>query len=363
MKKKASLIALYLPQFHETVENNLWWGNGFTDWDSVRNAKSYFRGHNQPRAPKNLDYYNLLDKRVMERQVNLSRKAGIEGFCFYHYWFGGKKLLEKPVENYLKWKDLKQNYCLSWANDSWVRSWSNIAGNDWNPVGDQNINDKKQSILIEQIYGGCVQWKEHFDYLLPFFRDERYIKIDGKPIFLVYRPDIIPCFHQMMRFWKRLAKENGLNGLYVIVTNPTKKYEKTADGIMIYEPGYTMRNEANSLKNRGDEHLRIYDYSEVWWKILIRKNKYSKPVYLGAFVDYDDSPRRGREDSDVMINITPQKFAVYMRLLLKKSKKKKYGNYIFVMAWNEWGEGAYLEADEQNGYQFLSACKWAVKHS
>ena len=166
MKDQTSLIAFYLPQYHEIKENSMWWGDGFTDWVSVQNAKPCFEGHIQPKIPYKSRYYNLLEKKVMERQVRMSQMAGISGFCFYHYWFDGKKLLEKPVENYLKWKDLKQNYCLSWANESWIRTWSNIDGNDWNPIGDFKCANKERSILIEQKYGGNTQWKEHFEYLL-----------------------------------------------------------------------------------------------------------------------------------------------------------------------------------------------------
>lgn len=360
MGEKTSLIAFYLPQFHEVKENSEWWGKGFTDWVSVKNAYSLYPGHNQPRVPYKSDYYNLLEKRVMKRQVEMARKAGIEGFCFYHYWFGGRKILEKPVENYLRWTDLKQKFCLSWDNAPWIRTWSNIDGNDWNPLGDQWSKKKGQSVLIEQEYGGREQWKQHFDYLLPYFLDQRYIKIDGKPIFIIYRPDIIPCFGGMIRCWRKLAKESGLKGLYIIVTNPQGDYEHSADGVLLYEPGYTWNNEVVNQQIIDNIGPVLYKFDTIWRKILFRKNKNKLPVFLGAFVGFDDTPRRGRNGC-VVINNTVQKFAWYLRLLLKKSKGRKYGKYIFITAWNEWGEGAYLEPDEQNRYNYLKACRWALK--
>lgn len=361
MRKKASLIALYLPQYHEVRENSLWWGEGFTDWISVKNAEPCFLGHNQPKIPYKSEYYNLMEKRVMERQVNMSLKAGIEGFCFYHYWFNGKKILEKPVENYLKWTDLNQKFCLSWANESWIRTWSNIDGNDWNPLGDQKeCSNREQSVLIEQKYGNHQQWKEHFEYLLPFFLDRRYIRIDGKPVLLIYRPDIIPCLCQMTRYWKSLARKSGLKGLYIIVTNPSGEYSRIADGVLLYEPGYTFRNGLQQIQGNKTKP-ELYDFCKIWREILLRRKKCSLPVFLGAFAGYDDTPRRGKNGT-VVVNNTPQKFARYLKLLLKKSERREYGKYIFVTAWNEWGEGAYLEPDEQNGFRYLGACKWALDH-
>ncbi len=360
MQQEVSLIALYLPQFHEVEENSLWWGEGFTDWVSVKNAKPYFPGHKQPRIPYKSEYYNLLEKRVMERQVKMAQKAGITGFCFYHYWFNGRKILEKPIENYLNWTDLSEKFCLSWANEPWIRTWSNVDGNDWNPLGDQLNVKNGHSVLIEQEYGKQEQWKEHFDYLLPFFRDNRYIKIDGKPLFVIYRPDIIPCLNHMVRYWRRLARECGFKGLYVLVTNPLAEYENIADGILLYEPGYTIHHELQKKQMTSTEVPQRIKYSEIWRKILLRRKKARQPIFLGAFTGYDDSPRRGK-DSIVVIGSTPEKFALCLRLLLQKIRGKRYGKYIFLMAWNEWGEGAYLEPDEENGYAYLKACRWALR--
>ncbi|RRQ78488.1 glycoside hydrolase family 99-like domain-containing protein, partial [Enterococcus faecium] len=191
------VIAFYLPQFHEIPENNEWWGEGFTEWTNVKTARPLYSGHYQPREPINDNYYDLLNDDVKEWQVSIAKKNGIYGFCFYHYWFDGKMLLEKPVEQFLKNKNLDINFCLSWANEPWTKAW--VSKND--------------SILIEQNYGNEENWEKHFDYLLPFFKDSRYICNDGKPLFVIYRPEQIGCLNEMLDYWQILAKKNGLAGI------------------------------------------------------------------------------------------------------------------------------------------------------
>ena len=185
------------------------------NWKSAKKSKPLFPGHNQPRVPDHNNYYNLLDKETMEWQAKLARRAGIHGFCIYHYWFGEKQLLEKPAENLLKWKDIDINYCFSWANESWIRSWSKFAGNAW-------INSPKEAernaagMLIEQKYGDEEEWKRHFLYLLPFFQDERYIKKGNKSVFVIYIPSAIKCLKKMVDCWNKLAVENGFGGIYFV---------------------------------------------------------------------------------------------------------------------------------------------------
>ena len=191
------VIAFYLPQFHEIPENNEWWGEGFTEWVNVKKAQKLFDGHNQPRIPLNNNYYNLLDNNVKKWQVELANKYGVYGFCFYHYWFNGKLLLEKPVEQFLKDKSLNIHYCICWANEHWTNAWAG----------------KQAKVLIEQKYGTEKEWKEHFEYLLPYFKDERYIKEDNKPLLIIYRPELIDCLKDMLEFWDKEAKKNGFAGL------------------------------------------------------------------------------------------------------------------------------------------------------
>ena len=161
------LISLYLPQFHEIPENNDAWGNGFTEWTNVRKSRPLYFGHRQPRVPLGENYYNLLDVKVMERQSTLAQRAGIYGFCFYHYWFNGRMVLEKPVNNWLLDKKIRTHFCFCWANEPWTKTWHGAGGN--------------MEILIPQTYGGEEEWEQHYRYFLPFFKDERYIKEDGKP--------------------------------------------------------------------------------------------------------------------------------------------------------------------------------------
>ena len=191
------IIAFYLPQFHNIPENDEWWGNGFTEWTNVKKAKPLYEGHMQPRVPLGGNYYNLLDDNVKIWQADLAKKYGVYGFCYYHYWFNGKMLLEKPMEQMLANKEVDIPFCICWANEPWTKAW----------VGDE------RKLLIAQEYGQEEEWKQHFMYLLPFFKDERYITKDGKPLFVFYRPDIVPCMKEMIETWDKLAKENGLSGI------------------------------------------------------------------------------------------------------------------------------------------------------
>lgn len=190
------IITFYLPQFHEIPENNEWWGKGFTEWVNVKKAQPLYEGHEQPRVPLNENYYNLLDPNVQVWQAKIAKEYGVYGFCYYHYWFNGKLLLEKPMENMLKNRDIDIPFCVCWANEPWTRAW----------VGETKV-------LIPQLYGEKREWKEHFDYLLPFFKDSRYICDDGKPLVVIYRPEVIECLNEMLDYWNELAIQEGFEGL------------------------------------------------------------------------------------------------------------------------------------------------------
>ena len=191
------IIAFYLPQFHAIPENDKWWGKGFTEWINVKKATPLFNGHYQPRVPLNKNYYNLLDGGTMAWQVELAKHYGIYGFCFYHYWFNGHLLLEKPVENYLNNHELNLPFCICWANEHWTNGWVS----------------KENKILIAQKYGGVAEWKKHFYYLLDFIKDPRYIKLDNKPLVIIYRPELIDSRNEMLDCWQELAINEGLSGL------------------------------------------------------------------------------------------------------------------------------------------------------
>ncbi len=351
------ILAIYLPQFHETEDNNRWWGKGFTDWETVKTAEKYFEGHNEPRVPLG-GYYDLSTKHAMQRQAELAKKYGIDGFCFYHYYFkDGKRELELPAENLLRWKDIDMPFCFNWASEPWIRSWSRICGNVWAEKYEKSGMEVQRGVLTEQDYGGYEQWEAHFAYLLPFFQDERYIKLDGKPVFVFYSPNDIQPFHEMTACWRRMAAEAGLPGLYLIGAHINAPND-SLDAAMIYEP----RNSMNQLNNSGRAEIRngvrCFTYGDVWREALNSEPIPGYRTYFCGISGYDDTPRRGKS-GECMLDQSPEVFQENLRKLIEKSAA--YGNeYLFINAWNEWGEGMYLEPDERYGYAYLEAVKGAA---
>ncbi|MCF2638634.1 glycoside hydrolase family 99-like domain-containing protein [Fusobacterium varium] len=378
------IITFYLPQFHSFPENDVWWGKDFTEWTNTKKSQSLFKGHYQPREPENNNYYNLLDNKVIEWQIKLAKEHGIYGFCFYHYWFkNGKKLMEKPIENYLKDKSLNQKFCLCWANENWTRTW----------------DGKDREVIMKQEYGEKKEWEEHFYYLLDFFKDDRYILKDKKPIFLIYKPMEIKKIAEMIEYWQYLAKLNGLAGICFIAQNDYKEINKVKKNIfdygIMFEPGYTQNlYSINTLKkvselfekvkvsffnqkiffkvnfqkskkllkkflniNNNRWRVTILDYDIFWKDILNRKSE--PKIFFSAFTDWDNSPRRGINNSRIFIGSNPEKFKVYMKKLIEKEKKNNK-EIIFINAWNEWAEGAYLEPDKKYGKKYLQALRQAL---
>lgn len=357
------LIPFYLPQYHEIPENNEWWGKGFTEWTNVKKAKKLFLNHYEPRIPLNENYYDLSDENVLVNQMNLAKKYGIYGFCFYHYWFNGKKLLEKPVEKILSNPNAQLPFCLSWANEPWTRTWNGEIGS--------------KQILIDQDYGKQKEWKEHFMYLLPFFKDDRYITEDGKPVFLVYRAKNIPHCKEMFDYWRLLAVENGLKGLYLMQMNTGFGFlreNKIFDAVVDFEPTRTLTSGQDnylkeySKKDMLNKRLRRYylmrkfvctkiSYETVCKTITSTGKLPIKKRYYGMFTGFDNSPRRQRK-ALIVTNSTPKLFEHYLTKQIERSKKEN-NNMLFINAWNEWGEGAYLEPDERYGFAYLQAIKRA----
>lgn len=349
---KPKLFALYLPQFHQIPENDRWWGTGFTEWTAVKKAKPLFLGHNQPRIPWQDNYYNLLNKDTLEWQSNLARKYGVDGFAFYHYWFEyGKKLLEKPAELFLKCKDIDISYCFFWANETWARAWSNISNkNVWM---DGANNTSGSGVLMQQSYGDVSLWERHIDYLIPFFQDHRYIKIDNRPLFIVYRPMHLYCLPDMKDVWDRELRKFGFDGIYLV-----GEFEE------VWHPNIceidawmymTTRNSDNKKINCGVE---LYDYDE-YWHAFLRNILWLRDemVYYCPIVNFDNTPRWGK-DGMAYFNVTPEKFQRYMTYLLNIAYKKRH-KLIFINAWNEWGEGNYLEPDQKNKFAYLEAIQAA----
>ena len=367
-------IAFYLPQFHTIPENDKWWGKGFTEWVNVKKAKPLFEGHKQPKVPLNKNYYDLSNIEVMKWQTDLAKKHGIYGFCFYHYWFDGHLLLEKPVENYLFHKEIEFPYCICWPNEQWTNAW--VSG--------------ENKVLIEQRYGDREAWKRHFDYLLPFFRDNRYIYKDGKPILVIYRPELIDDRKQMLDYWNELAKEAGFKGLCMMFQRPDAiindpKIDMTMfDYCIEYQPytAFLMKSQKKFARlkriraklgtflekrfnysaanlTRLDNGPSIRDYDEVWEAVLDSKPLLENSIPC-AFVNWDNTPRRGERGS-VFKGVTCEKFESYLEKLINKTKYEYHQDMMFIFAWNEWAEGGYLEPDEENGYGYLEAVHTALQ--
>lgn len=382
-------IAFYLPQFHAIPENDEWWGKGFTEWVNVKKAEPLYEGHYQPRVPLQENYYNLLDPEVMRWQVNLAKEHGLYGFCFYHYWFDGHMLLEKPVEQFLQHTELDMPFCMCWANEHWTKAW---------------VSAEKQ-VLIHQFYGDKPQWKEHFNYLLPFFQDSRYIKNEGKPLVVLYRPEIIDCLNDMLDYWQELAKEAGFPGLdfayqHVAFTRAENRDESRFTYHIEYQPNhvlYDMGNKsyqflrdikkklvtrmdktAGNIQKRGKQGLFAKAYLSVWnkvldfhpqqlthrnyddvWQAVLNSQPENEKCLPGAFVDWDNTPRH-HEKGLVFDGATPEKFEKYMTQQIRRAKDVYHTDMLFLFAWNEWAEGGYMEPDEKFNCGYLEGLRNAL---
>lgn len=360
------VFAMYLPQYHETEENSRFWGDGFTDWVSVKNASPLYDGHIQPKIPLNDNYYDLSKKNNIKWQAKIAKNYGVSGFGIYHYWFNNaQKTLTKPAEIILENSDIDINFFFAWDNASWKRTWSKIKGNDWSPIVDnKDVKNKGPEILIEYQVGVEQDWKDHFDWLLPYFKDNRYIKHNGCPIFLIYNysQEIL----DMANYWNKLAKNTGFMGIEIIysynpfhgIPNEVKKFR--------YEPLYsgwgTYIDRFMRLINKNKEQTAVskYSYDTVWSRIIKNAKRCNDiNTYYGAFVSYDDTPRRGNKGK-VILDSSPYKFNKYLSELIDICNYQGK-EYIFLTAWNEWGEGAYLEPDVVEGFNYLDAFKNAVK--
>ena len=363
---KPKLIAFYLPQFHTFKENDEWWGKGFTEWTNTRKCVPMYNGHVQPKEPLNDYYYDLADTSdVMKWQIGLAQKYGVYGFCFYHYWFDDNHILmQKPLENFLNDKSLDMPFCISWANETWSRRW----------------NGSDKDVLIEQTYGDVNSYIKHFNYLLPYFKDKRYIKYNNKPLFILYKPEIFEGYKEMFEIWNRLAMENGLPGISFGVMGAVWNNIKNVDDSMVdlrilYEPGYTgcqSRKEKGlrigitsrllRMKTKSSKtHINFRSYDAYCKKIVSRKVLSSKMV-PGMFVAWDNTPRKGSY-STIFLGSTPEKFEKYMTSIIRKAVHEYKKDMVFINAWNEWAEGCYLEPDKENQYKYLEALKNAIDNA
>lgn len=364
------IIAFYLPQYHAIPENDEWWGKGFTEWTNVKKAVPVIKGQVQPKVPLNNNYYCLLDDDVKMWQVKMAKEAGVYGFCYYHYWFNGKMLLEKPAEQMLANKKVDMPFCFSWANEPWSRSW----------------NGDSKNVIMEQRYGGEKDWVKHFEYLLPFFMDDRYIKENEKPMFVIYKPDIMTKCYEMMECWDRLAKSAGFPGMYFGFQFPSAfrnreneekfdfgiefepLYSRTASqdflnistvrgklGLMCKHPLLFMKISSDKLKNKYLNKPVVYNYSKECEK-MVHRSPYFKNSVPGMYTGWDKTPRNGSR-AMIYTGSTPDRFYHYLSKQVERAQNLYGTEYLFITAWNEWGEGAYLEPDQQFGYGYLDAIR------
>jgi len=371
--KNTKVIAMYLPQYHQIPENDKWWGEGFTDWVSARTASPLYEGHAQPKVPLNQNYYDLSNVDTIRWQVRLAKKYGIYGFGIYHYWFSSHlQLLTKPAELLLEAKEIDIPFLFAWDNCSWVRTWSKLKhnANAWSPKFDQNRDSSESGILAELVYGDRADWERHFEYLAKFFQDPRYIKINQKPVFIFFNYNQKEVMAEMIACWNQLAKKMGFAGIYAMSRKNPYDSMEGLDSLFTYEPMFTAWQNKNIFTRVGDklqsklptEKLIRFDYDKVWKGILSHAQKNTeKDIMFGAFVNYDDTPRRGARGK-IICGGTPEKFKNYFQQLMRISAQKEK-EFLFLTAWNEWGEGAFLEPEEGNGYAYLEALKGAIENT
>ena len=344
---KARLIAYYLPQYHPIPENNEWWGKGFTEWTNVAKAKPMFRGHYQPHIPADLGFYDLRIPEVRQAQADMAMEHGIEAFCYWHYWFNGNRLLERIFNEVLASKQPKFPFCLAWANESWTGIWHGNPGR----------------ILMKQTYPGMEDHITHFYTLLKAFSDERYITIDDKPLFVVYKPNDLPDSKRVTDLWRELAVKAGLKGLY-LVGEAQKKWIPQDHGfdasISAYVPrlrgGVSWRHQPLQRLIETYQKLRklpiIYKYKDILQlnDSIVPPNVENFPSLLP---NWDNTPRSGR-NALVLHGSTPELFRIQVRRELSNVvDKSPEHRIVFIKSWNEWAEGNHLEPDTKFGLSYL----------
>lgn len=346
------LIAFYLPQFHAIAENNLWWGNGFTEWSNVKPAQAQFEGHYQPHVPDELGYYDLLSTDIQKRQVELAKLYGVGGFCFYTYWFGGKLLLEKPVQNYLNDRSLSLPFCLCWANENWTRRW----------------DGRESEMLIGQKHTPEDDL-EFIKYIAQYMRDDRYIRIDGKPLLLVYRPHLLTSAKKTAERWRAWCKQAGIGEIYLAYTQSFATVDPQIygfDAAIEFPPNNNFKIEVTKKVKplNANFECSVYD-----WRSFVQQSRhYQRPTYKlfrGVCPAWDNTARR-KSKGTIFINSSPQAYQEWLANAITETCSRIRNpdeRLVFVNAWNEWAEGAHLEPDEKYGYAYLDATRKAFQNA
>jgi lipopolysaccharide biosynthesis protein len=357
MVNKIRPLAFYLPQFYPTPENDKWWGKGFTEWTLVSQAKPLFKGHYQPHLPSDLGFYDLRISEIMEEQTSMAKDAGLYGFMFYHYWFHGKRFLELPVNKMLETGKPDFPFCLCWANETFTKVWA----------GNPNQILQKQEYSFEDD-------KRHMSYLCnEVFKDPRYIKINGKPLFGIWERKEIPDINGTITIWKETAKEFGFPGLYLVsldcLSGAADPALNNLDAVVEFVPdwGKLPKHHTRNTLHKALNFLNVYrspfyDHKIMKYDDLIDNslNK-TKPVFKyfpGITPSWDNTPRRKKRNAHVFHDSSPEKFEGWLSKIIKDfNPYSEEENFIFINAWNEWAEGAHLEPDIRWGKGYLDVMK------
>lgn len=351
------IIAFYLPQFHPIPENDKWWGKGYTEWVNVAKGRPLFIGHKQPHIPADLGFYDLRLAETRISQAELANKYGIEGFCYWHYWFGnGKRLLEMPFNEVLKSGEPDFPFCLAWANHSWFDKTWNANGND--------------KLLIEQKYPGNQDYINHFNSLLPAFRDKRYMKVNGKLLFLIYQPDGSFDIPVLIKIWRNLANLNGLNDFYFVARDADSRFKernfKLGFDAIYNDDVFNIHHHLNLIAKilflikRELFHLPTLFLYKKAIKYMVMDDCKENNVFPLIAPNWDHSPRSGGK-AIILYKSNPQYFYKLVKRAINIVKDKPEDEQlIFIKSWNEWGEGNYLEPDIDYGVQYLESLKKAL---
>jgi lipopolysaccharide biosynthesis protein len=353
------LIAFYLPQYHPIPENDVWWGPGFTEWTNVASAKPLFKGHYQPHIPADLGFYDLRLPESRIVQATLARDYGIHGFCYYHYWFNGRRVLERPLNEVLKTGEPDFPFCLCWANENWTRTWDGGSNN----------------VLLQQCYSDDDDYA-HIRTLLPALADKRYIRIEGRPLLLIYRTELLPDPKRTAEIWRSEACKEGIGDLYLArVESFTSGIDPRSigfDAAIEFSPDWRNRGRVTSrgiisrllvllgLKSRNFFRHEIIEYKSLV-DATLRKELPSYPFYRCVCPSFDNSPRR-RSASVIFHNSTPELYHYWLRNVIEWTCRSDNPNerVVFINAWNEWGEGNHLEPDRRCGREYLEKCRQSV---
>ncbi len=347
---KVRVIAFYLPQFHPIPENDEWWGKGFTEWTNVGKAKSLYKGHYQPRVPADLGYYDLRVPETRQAQADMAREYGIEGFCYWHYWFGnGKRLLERPFNEVLASGEPDFPFCLAWANTSW-------SGFDYGVNG--------RNTLIRQEYPGNEDYEKHFYEVLPAFLDQRYIKFDDRPIFNIFSPHELPDSKNFMDLWQNLSIKNGLSGIHFIahtnqLENIQNYLDEGYDSVNIIRLAHIIkyhRSFLTKVKQKIFNQPLLYKY-EAAMKYFSGTEDYRNEVIPTIIPNWDHTPRTGRKGY-ILDGSTPELFKQHVTQVLHSiANKPEEKRIVFLKSWNEWAEGNYMEPDIKFGHAYLETLR------